>query len=224
MTKKKVYILSPDLGVRGMFWQKKDKYEVITDLTHNEPDLIVFTGGADVDPSMYGEEKLPETSSNIERDNREKKIFDEFKNVPKVGICRGGQFLNVMSGGKMWQHVNNHSGNHKMINLLKTDFLTEDEITVSSTHHQMMIAGNDGHVIGIAMNADKTAGRATDYVSAIPRMTPKYDTEVVWYDGTKSLCFQGHPEYNSNEGMTNYFFKLLDHFFFPEYIPIHKVV
>lgn len=34
-----------------------------------------------------------------------------------VGICRGAQFLNVMAGGKMIQHVEGHAihGTHEIV-------------------------------------------------------------------------------------------------------------
>jgi len=66
---------------------------------------VVFTGGADVSPFMYGEKKLSVTCNDEHRDEQEKLFFERYTKVPKVGICRGGQFLNVMNGGKMWQHV-----------------------------------------------------------------------------------------------------------------------
>lgn len=56
-----------------------------------EADLVIFTGGEDVDPSLYNEPRHPRTSSNITRDIREKDIYEYCldKKIPMLGICRG---------------------------------------------------------------------------------------------------------------------------------------
>lgn len=62
------------------------------EITHNikDADIVMFTGGEDVDPSIYGCKRHPRTWSNIERDKEEKKIFDTINpNQLVVGICRG---------------------------------------------------------------------------------------------------------------------------------------
>ena len=55
-----------------------------------EANIVLFTGGEDVDPSLYGCEKHPTTYSNINRDLEEKAIFDKVKpDQLCLGICRG---------------------------------------------------------------------------------------------------------------------------------------
>lgn len=171
-----------------------------------EPDLVCFTGGEDVDPRFYDEEQHSSTSINTERDATEKLVFEKYEKYPKVGICRGGQFLNVMSGGEMWQHVNKHGiyGHHNMVDLFSGEFFE-----VTSTHHQMMIPHKtDGEVLAIAFEATKfEAGPGK------VRENPKHDTEVVWYRSTNSLCFQPHPEYDyAHKDCTDYFFSLIKNF------------
>src|SRR5690242_167619 len=80
----------------------------------DDADIILFTGGEDVNPELYGEVALHTTHFNRLRDQKEKLIFDAAleREIPMVGICRGGQALNVFNGGKMWQHVNNHCRSH----------------------------------------------------------------------------------------------------------------
>lgn len=213
MTKRhiNVLIVNSNWAVKTMF-ESKDRYYVLTDTSKTKPDLIVFTGGADVDPQLYGEKALSRTNINPNRDKEDIQAYKDFFLTPKVGICRGGQFLNIMSGGAMFQHVNNHqSGGHNMLNLLRLKGMPHT-MYVSSTHHQMMIPGDDGEVIGIAMQGNK--GRSDIYLSDKPRNDPKFDTEVVWYPKTNSLCYQPHPEHNLGENR-QYFFSLLQHFFFP---------
>ena len=71
-------------------------------------DGFLFTGGADVDPHYYGEDKKDtcgETEPN--RDKLEmvvlKKVIE--KDKPILGICRGLQIINVVMGGTLYQDL-----------------------------------------------------------------------------------------------------------------------
>lgn len=56
----------------------------------DKADIVFFTGGEDVDPSIYGCKKHPRTWSNIVRDREEKRIFDNIRSDQLViGVCRG---------------------------------------------------------------------------------------------------------------------------------------
>ena len=62
------------------------------ELTDNleEANIVMFTGGEDVDPSLYGCRKHPTTYSNILRDLEEKEIFEKVRTDQLcIGICRG---------------------------------------------------------------------------------------------------------------------------------------
>ena len=55
-----------------------------------EADIVLFTGGEDVDPSLYGCEPHPTTYSNLDRERKEKEIFDSVRpDQLCLGICRG---------------------------------------------------------------------------------------------------------------------------------------
>jgi gamma-glutamyl-gamma-aminobutyrate hydrolase PuuD len=198
----KVYVVGPDFAIRTMFLRQG---WTIVDYVDEAVSLIQFTGGEDVDPSYYGEPKHPHTYSNPRRDAAEAAIYNEWVGkVPMAGICRGGQFLNVMNGGKMWQHVNNHAigGTHEAF-----CHVSEQAVQVTSTHHQMMIAATQGKVILSANLATRKEGPDIS-VEGI-----ELDTEAVWYNDTSSLCFQPHPEYVSiNHECQVLYFKYLDRF------------
>lgn len=159
--------------------------------TLEEANLICFTGGEDVSPELYGEANVRSFSSK-DRDHAEKRLFDwAVRNkVKMVGICRGGQFLNVMNGGKMWQDVNGHTHDHKVV-----DLETGEEFVCSSTHHQMMRPASHGKVVAIASD-----NRSTWFINAEGSFDrgssgQDYDIEGVYYKDTNSLCFQPHPEF-----------------------------
>jgi GMP synthase-like glutamine amidotransferase len=210
---RKILVVDNQYGVCQLFKEYSDKYYVMIDDKKLEPDLLVFTGGADINPKIYGEEPIRGTHFNRARDAIDLEYWNLYPATPKVGICRGGQFLNCMSGGSMWQNVDNHGSSHLLHNLLSVPGIPEKSLMVTSTHHQMMVAGPEGIVIGIALSMDKKSGIAKKYESYVGRAKPKYDTEVVWYPQTQSLCFQPHPEYKQHTECRDYFFKLINHFF-----------
>jgi GMP synthase-like glutamine amidotransferase len=190
-------------------------------IVHNnvavKPDLYVFTGGEDVTPSLYGAKKHPYTGNSVTRDEYETEMFKDalMDQVPCVGICRGGQFLNVMSGGAMYQHVSSHTQSHHI-----TDVLTGDVVYVSSTHHQMMKPGP-----GALLVASSALGGTREWFDGeiAKRDVSEQDIEVVFYKDTQSLCFQPHPEFTGAEyiGMREYFRSLLDrHFQFQLEAPV----
>lgn len=172
----------------------------------DEADLVVFTGGSDINPKLYGEPALSVTNFNAERDVREESIFWEAvsEGKPMVGICRGGQFLNVMNGGKMWQHVNNHAnGKHKAFDLRGKEM---KEVEVTSTHHQMMIPPDDDktkyEILVAASLATEKLSHGREYTRKDSDDKLLSDPEVIWYPEMKCLCFQPHPEFGGIYGQS----------------------
>jgi len=157
-------------------------------------DVAIFPGGEDVTPGLYGEQAIKETNYTYLRCRREFKTYHEIPAwMPKIGICRGSQFLNVMAGGKLWQHVNDHAcGTH-----VAYDKINERAIEVTSTHHQMMIPAHDAQILCVAARATKFKN---DKYTITKKPTEKgEDIEVLWYDNERILCFQPHPEYGNKE-------------------------
>lgn len=71
-------------------------------------DGLLISGGGDVNPVCYGEEKLPECGeSNTQRDAFELLITKKAiaQKMPVFGICRGIQVLNVAYGGTLVQDL-----------------------------------------------------------------------------------------------------------------------
>jgi putative glutamine amidotransferase len=71
-------------------------------------DALVFTGGSDIDPELYGEQPHPETFGvHPERDRAELALLNAAleRDMPVLGICRGSQVLNVARGGDLHQHL-----------------------------------------------------------------------------------------------------------------------
>lgn len=175
---------------------------------YEEADIIQFTGGEDVSPFLYGELPHPQTFYSAARDAAEIEIFHRAvkDRKPMIGICRGGQFLNVANGGRMLQHVDNHAinGTHPAI-----DVHTGRTINVTSTHHQMMVAGAGGEVLAVAYLSTVREGMVEGGDLRVER-GEHTDTEVVFYPDTKSLCFQPHPEFGGAKECRDYYFELIN--------------
>ena len=135
--------------------------------------LVVFTGGCDVDPKLYGEKKEPRTYCSEKRDNFELIIFKKAreKNIPCFGICRGAQFLCAMAGGKLVQHVENHNGMHELI--------TNDgrKFTTNSSHHQVQIPPSTANILAWANSPNGID-----------------EPEAVEYPTINAIGVQYHPE------------------------------
>ena len=109
---------------------------------------VLFTGGVDVEPSIYGEKKSPHCGDiQPVRDLCELRLLPLAlrRDMPVLGICRGLQLLNVGLGGTLVQHLpdvvsTGHSGTVHDVELLAGGWLrtlTDQAIVqVNSYHHQ----------------------------------------------------------------------------------------
>lgn len=185
-------------------------------MNFEEADAVFFVGGSDVNPALYGEEALKGTGFHIPTDNRDLTGWRMSAGKMRIGICRGGQFLNVMNGGKLWQDVDGHCGSHDLV-----DKFTGQVVRVSSTHHQQFRPAMNGITIATARETTKkvTANQTWSLKNDHTPMDDyfKIDHEVVWYPSTRSLCFQPHPEYLSPEGTEPYFRSVLNKCWDDEY-------
>lgn len=193
----KVYLEDGDEHIKDMFENKG--WETTTEL--DEADLICFGGGSDVSPTLYGE-KNTHSHCDLQRDLKCVHLYQyaQRRGVPCVGICRGGQFLHVMNGGKMLQDHKMEAYSHKV---RASD---GKEYTVTSAHHQVMVS-EEGH---------------NGQLHALSSVRSEI-TEAICYYGTGGrfdLCFQPHPEWVSLEHeCSQFFFQLLeDEFSFFNYL------
>ena len=122
-------------------------------------DGLLFTGGQDVSPAIYGEEKSEYCGEIcVLRDEIESFLFSHYvmeMDKPGFGICRGIQFFNAFLSGTLYQDLNTQykgvlpQGHHQKQPYdkpshkvkIKNDsplhtLLGADEIAVNSCHHQ----------------------------------------------------------------------------------------
>jgi hypothetical protein len=204
-----VHIVGNDDLVGRMFTKRGIK--IVKDKGNNY-DIQVFTGGPDVVPFLYGEKPIKGVQTDWERDLREIAAFKTVRySKPRIGICRGAQLLNVLSGGRMWQDVTGHRGSHDCV-----DNASGEVFQVTSTHHQMMRPGTNGRILAAACTSTnkKMDGQEFNITQNVNDVTLWRDPEVIWYPGSSSLCFQPHPEYHHAK-TEEYFFGLFNEYMLP---------
>ncbi len=116
-------------------------------------DGIVITGGADIQPKIYGQDSLKKYCGdfNPHRDSLDSILLNYAVNhqLPLLGICRGLQFINVGLGGTLIPdiptfvgdsiHRNKGAVYHKvkiLPNTFTASICSVDTGTVYSNHHQ----------------------------------------------------------------------------------------
>lgn len=163
-----------------------------------EFDGFIFTGGDDVDPSLYGEETQDFCGDiEIERDIYEFKLLREIAALdkPVFGICRGIQVMNVFFGGTLWQDISaqlHENYSHTYVDesgsprhVVKTSGFVgkiagKDEVVTNSYHHQSVKSLGEGF---------KAAAVSCDgLVEAVEHDTLSYFKAVQW-----------HPEIDPDE-------------------------
>lgn len=134
------------------FTQEEAVLEQLTALC----DGILFTGGHDVAPQLYGESPIAACGpSSPQRDALEAALFRlaAEAQLPVFGICRGIQFFNVMLGGTLYQDLPSQrpeGGSHVMVPPYDrpwhsvtlpaatplASLLGRETLSVNSYHHQ----------------------------------------------------------------------------------------
>ena len=133
----------------------KDDLEVVM----KNIDVLLITGGNDVNPSLYNEEVTYSKPTELKEDINDLNLIDIAinKKIPIFGICKGLQILNVYFKGSLYQDIpmqydetiqhsqnlldpkpNNDSMIYKT-NFVKGTLMYEifnKEYTINSFHHQ----------------------------------------------------------------------------------------
>jgi putative glutamine amidotransferase len=153
-------------------------------------DGLVFSGGSDLDPELYGEEAHPETDGVVrERDDFELELMRAAlaRDLPVLAICRGSQVLNVALGGDLEQHVPDRvaADTHKQTPGVFADHDVEvlggtrlasivgDRTDVKSHHHQGYGELGEG--------LRESARAADGTVEALEDPTRRFTLGVLWH-------------------------------------------
>jgi putative glutamine amidotransferase len=167
-------------------------------------DGLLISGGADLPPSWYGEDELPNAGIkliNLERPAYEASLLKNFRelNKPIFGICYGCQFLNVWRGGTLiqdielqWPEPIEHRQSRHVVRVLEgtrlRDIVRDEEFEVVSSHHQ---------AIGKLAPGAKTSAFAPDRLAE----AIEFDDECFF------LGVQWHPERDPESPATQRLFE-----------------
>ena len=165
-------------------------------------DGVVISGGADVDPAMFGHGRGPDLGhTEPERDRWELAIIAEARRigVPLLGICRGAQLLHVHLGGTLTQHVDlgNGVGHPRFAEdrskRCHTVAFTSGSLaatlygplaSVNSLHHQTINRDSTATVSGVApdgvIEAIELPGSDVLGVQWHPEMLDEPDPSIAW--------------------------------------------
>ena len=130
-------------------------------------DGLLLTGGADVGPEMYGEEKLPCCGETAPARDEMEFILCRLaleRDMPILAICRGHQVLNCALGGTLYQDIETQFGaalSHPQYNTPRDKVHTVrvekgsllqkitglEEMAVNSRHHQAVKTLGRGLVV-----------------------------------------------------------------------------
>jgi gamma-glutamyl-gamma-aminobutyrate hydrolase PuuD len=153
-------------------------------------DGLLFSGGSDLDPELYGAEAHPETNGvRPDRDRAEVALLEAAlaRDMPVLAVCRGSQVLNVARGGDLVQHLPEVVGDEKhkhtpgvfadhdvdLNDGTRLQRLLGDRAPVKSHHHQGYGRIGDGLV---------EAARAEDgTVEALEDPSRRFALGVLWH-------------------------------------------
>ena len=128
-------------------------------------DGLVLSGGADVDPALYGEDASADLGEiEPERDEWESALYRAARErrIPVLAICRGFQMVNVLHGGTLVQHVTLRDGEGhpqwdvdgrrpthglSVVAGTRTASVVGELSRVNSLHHQTVARVGDGLVV-----------------------------------------------------------------------------
>ena len=146
----------------------------------------LIPGGYDIDALRFGEENHPKVElQDPARFRSEKALFEAMpEDAPILGICYGCQFLNVVRGGKLVQHVPDavghelHSGGTRESHRLEPDsrlaaVFQSTEVPGLSFHHQACGALGEGLRV-VARHEDGT-------IEAIEALDRPWVVGVQWH-------------------------------------------
>ena len=185
-------VLSADIAIIDMLNESGISYHIhmntpITDDMIASIDFVLLTGGTDISPAIYHQERGDHTDTpDTDRDFLEVSLIKKclVLGVPVIGICRGAQLLSSVLGGRLIQHDTDgyHMGSHDLH--LSNGFTLEN---CYANHHQLIIPPSDSKVI--AKHKDVN--------------------EIIYHPGA-GLSVQYHPEWHmSHDRQFKYFFRLI---------------
>ena len=154
-------------------------------------DGLVFSGGIDIDPALYGADRHPTTDpAQARRDAGELALLEAAlqRDLPTLAICRGFQLLNVLRGGDLVQHLPEsvgHDGHRETLGVFSqhpvdvkegsrlATILGDRHEAVRSSHHQGVGKVGEGLV--------ESAWAADGSLEGLEDPSKRFAVAVLWH-------------------------------------------
>jgi putative glutamine amidotransferase len=159
---------------------------------------VLLTGGVDIDPARYGEERHPSVQSiDPQRDEYELDLVRRAIDIdlPVLAICRGLQIMNVAHGGTLVQDIPSQiagAAEHtvplplygiahevwvargsRLWTIMQEELEEGDALSVNSRHHQ--------GIRDVAKGFDVTATAPDGVIETIERQASRFCIGVQWH-------------------------------------------
>ncbi len=167
-----------------------------------EVDALVVTGGEDIDPSYYSEEpneKLEDV--NEARDTSDSILITEAldEDIPMLCTCRGMQFLNVLSGGTLYQDLPTQLPSEIVHRDPNHEEWVKHEITVDEDNIVAYAFGGDGTYTVNSWH-HQAVDKLGDNLEVVATAPDGVVEAIVREDKTYVMGVQFHPEAMIDEG------------------------
>lgn len=170
--------------------------QVVAGLIHG----WLIPGGADIDATRWGEENHPKVElQDPRRYEGEAALYAELPaDLPVLGICYGCQFLNVVRGGSLIQHLPDVVGHETHSGGTLQTYSIDDDSKLSTAAHTATMTGKSYHhqAVGSVGESLRVVARGEDgTVEAIEANDRPWMIGVQW-----------HPERTLNDEATQALF------------------
>ena len=158
-------------------------------------DGFLFTGGVDIAPERYGEEKLDVCGEvQYKRDGFELSLLSEVLKCgkPVLAVCRGAQLVNVGLGGTLYQDIPTEMPSEILHNQTEGRFAPSHTVRITDNTPLRTLMGTDA-ILGNSFHhqAIKTLGKGLEVMATADDGI----IEAVRLRGYKYLrAYQWHPE------------------------------
>ena len=154
-------------------------------------DGLIIGGGADVDPSLYGEEPRVELAGDHARDRYELGLLEEAEHsgLPLLGICRGAQLINIYHEGTLYQDIREVDDS---LLYLRTVFPRKPVDIVAGSRLRTLVDDDDVWINSLHTQCIREAGKG---LTVVARDHDQLVQGVEMRDHPFLVGVQWHPEY-----------------------------
>ncbi len=169
---------------------RKELYDLMEPIAHDA--IIVFQGGEDISPELYGELNMHCHWINPHRDAWEKLCWDVSRelNIPFIGICRGHQLIAALNGGALYQDLHaqvgrDHHSPHGIV--------FNDDVAIPSGFYDLMRSNPLGRPDLVNSLHHQAVKRVPENAQVLARAIRDGTAEALLYK--RGVTVQWHPEF-----------------------------